>query len=208
MSGRFITLEGGEGAGKSSNLAWLAERLREAGVTVTLTREPGGTELTERIRQVLLDPGSETMDDTTELLLVFAARAQHLAALIRPALERGEWVLCDRFMDATWAYQGAGRGLDESRIAALQSLVLEGLVPHRTVLFDVPVAEGLARAGKRSRPDRIEREQVAFFERVRQCYLERAAAEPERFRVVDAGVSLDQVRAQLEQHLEEMLQWR
>mgnify|MGYP000689049199 CR=1 FL=1 len=208
MSGRFITLEGGEGAGKSSNLAWLAERLREAGVTVTLTREPGGTELAERIRQVLLDPGSETMDDTTELLLVFAARAQHLAALIRPALERGEWVLCDRFMDATWAYQGAGRGLDESRIAALQSLVLEGLVPHRTVLFDVPVAEGLARAGKRSRPDRIEREQVAFFERVRQCYLERAAAEPERFRVVDAGVSLDQVRAQLEQHLEEMLQWR
>ncbi|MEP4523647.1 MAG: dTMP kinase, partial [Alloalcanivorax venustensis] len=118
MSGRFITLEGGEGAGKSSNLAWLAERLRDAGVAVTVTREPGGTDLAERIRQVLLDPGPEAMDDTTELLLVFAARAQHLAALIRPALARGEWVLCDRFMDATWAYQGAGRGLDRERIAA------------------------------------------------------------------------------------------
>jgi dTMP kinase len=171
VSGRFITLEGGEGAGKSSNLAWLAERLREAGVPVTVTREPGGTDLAERIRQVLLDPGPEAMDDTTELLLVFAARAQHLAALIRPALARGEWVLCDRFMDATWAYQGAGRGLDRERIAALESLVLQGLSPDRTLLFDVPVAEGLARAGKRSQPDRIEREQAAFFERVRQCYL-------------------------------------
>ena len=208
MSGRFITLEGGEGAGKSSNLAWLAERLRDAGVPVTVTREPGGTDLAERIRQVLLDPGPEAMDDTTELLLVFAARAQHLAALIRPALARGEWVLCDRFMDATWAYQGAGRGLDRERIAALESLVLQGLSPDRTLLLDVPVEEGLARAGKRSRPDRIEREQGAFFERVRQCYLERATGEPDRFRVVDAGVGLDQVRAQLENHLQEMLQWR
>ncbi len=208
MSGRFITLEGGEGAGKSSNLAWLAERLRDAGVPVTVTREPGGTDLAERIRQVLLDPGPEAMDDTTELLLVFAARAQHLAALIRPALARGEWVLCDRFMDATWAYQGAGRGLDRERIAALERLVLQGLTPDRTLLFDVPVAEGLARAGKRSRPDRIEREQAAFFERVPQCYLERATGEPDRFRVVDAGVGLDQVRAQLENHLQEMLQWR
>ncbi|HEX5679088.1 MAG TPA: dTMP kinase [Alcanivorax sp.] len=208
MSGRFITLEGGEGAGKSSNLAWLAERLRDAGISVTPTREPGGTELAERIRQVLLDSGPEAMDDTTELLLVFAARAQHLAALIRPALARGEWVLCDRFMDATWAYQGAGRNLDRERIAALESLVLQGLFPDRTLLFDVPVAEGLARAGQRSRPDRIEREQVAFFERVRQCYLERAAAEPGRFRVVDAGVGLEQVRAQLETHVQEMLRWR
>lgn len=208
MSGRFITLEGGEGAGKSSNLAWLAERLRDAGISVTPTREPGGTELAERIRQVLLDSGPEAMDDTTELLLVFAARAQHLAALIRPALARGEWVLCDRFMDATWAYQGAGRNLDRERIAALESLVLQGLFPDRTLLFDVPVAEGLARAGQRSRPDRIEREQVAFFERVRQCYLERAAAEPGRFRVVDASVGLEQVRAQLETHVQEMLRWR
>lgn len=208
MTGRFITLEGGEGAGKSSNLEWLAGRLRDAGVAVTVTREPGGTDLAERIRAVLLDPGPEPMADTTELLLVFAARAQHLAARIRPALARGDWVLCDRFMDATWAYQGAGRGLDRGAIAALESLVLEGLNPDRTLLFDVPVAQGMARAGKRSSPDRIEREAQAFFERVRQCYLERAAAEPERFRVIDAGADLDAVRAQLETHLQEMLRWR
>ena len=208
MTGRFITLEGGEGAGKSSNLEWLAGRLRAAGVAVTVTREPGGTDLAERIRAVLLDPGPEPMADTTELLLVFAARAQHLAARIRPALARGDWVLCDRFMDATWAYQGAGRGLDRAAIAALESLVLEGLNPDRTLLFDVPVAQGMARAGKRSSPDRIEREAQAFFERVRQCYLERAAAEPERFRVIDAGADLDAVRAQLETHLQEMLRWR
>ncbi len=208
MTGRFITLEGGEGAGKSSNLEWLAGRLRDAGVTVTVTREPGGTDLAERIRAVLLDPGPEPMADTTELLLVFAARAQHLAARIRPALARGDWVLCDRFMDATWAYQGAGRGLDRAAIAALESLVLEGLNPDRTLLFDVPVAQGMARAGKRSSPDRIERETAAFFERVRQCYLERAAAEPERFRVIDAGADLNSVRAQLETHLQEMLRWR
>lgn len=208
MTGRFITLEGGEGAGKSSNLEWLAGRLRDAGVAVTVTREPGGTDLAERIRAVLLDPGPEPMADTTELLLVFAARAQHLAARIRPALARGDWVLCDRFMDATWAYQGAGRGLDRAAIAALESLVLEGLNPDRTLLFDVPVAQGMARAGKRSSPDRIEREAQAFFERVRQCYLERAAAEPERFRVIDAGADLGAVRAQLETHLQEMLRWR
>lgn len=208
MSGRFITLEGGEGAGKSTNLEWLAERLREAGRVVTVSREPGGTELAERIRAVLLQPGPEAMADTTELLLVFAARAQHLAARIRPALARGDWVLCDRFIDATWAYQGAGRGLDGRHIATLEALVLQGLEPDRTLLFDVPPEVGLARAGKRSAPDRIEREQLDFFVRVRQCYLERAAAEPERFRVLDAGASLDAVRGQLQSCLEEMLAWR
>ena len=139
MSGRFITLEGGEGAGKSVNLEWVAERLRQRGKTVRVTREPGGTELAERIRQVLLAPSEEPMADTTELLLVFAARAQHLDALIRPALARGEWVLCDRFMDATWAYQGAGRGLDRDAIAILERLVLAGVTPDHTLLFDVPV---------------------------------------------------------------------
>lgn len=208
MRGRLITLEGGEGAGKSSNLEWLAQRLREAGITLTVTREPGGTDLAERIRALLLQPGAEPMADATELLLMFAARAQHLAARIRPALERGEWVLCDRFIDATWAYQGAGRGLDGGDIAALEALVLKGLKPDRTVLFDVPVAIGLARAGKRSAPDRIEREQLDFFERVRHCYLQRAAAEPERFWVVDASVELDAVRGQLEACLKEMLAWR
>lgn len=208
MSGRFITLEGGEGAGKSSNLEWLAERLRAAGRVVTVSREPGGTELAERIRAVLLQPGPETMADTTELLLVFAARAQHLAARIRPALARGDWVLCDRFIDATWAYQGAGRGLDAVHIATLESLVLQGLKADRTLLFDVPPEVGLARAGKRSAPDRIEREQLDFFVRVRQCYLERAAAEPERFRVLDASANLHAVRGQLQTCLEEMLAWR
>lgn len=208
MSGRFITLEGGEGAGKSTSLAWLAGRLRDAGIRVTVTREPGGTELAERIRAVLLAPGDEPMADLTELLLVFAARAQHLTALIRPALARGDWVLCDRFMDATWAYQGAGRGLDQDALATLESLVLKGLTPDRTLLFDVPVAQGLARAGKRSAPDRIEREALDFFERVRQCYLQRAAAEPQRFRVLDAAVDQPAVRAQLETCLEEMLAWR
>lgn len=208
MNGRLITLEGGEGAGKSSNLAWLAERLRAAGITVTVTREPGGTELAERIRQVLLAPGDEPMADLTELLLMSAARAQHLATLIRPALARGDWVLCDRFLDATWAYQGAGRGLDYDDLAILEQVVLKGLSPDRTLLFDVPVEQGLARAGKRSAPDRIEREALEFFERVRTCYQQRAAAEPDRFRVVDAGADQVAVRAQLEAHLKELLTWR
>lgn len=208
MSGRFITLEGGEGAGKSSNLVWLADRLRAAGITVTVTREPGGTALAERIRQVLLAPGEEPMADLTEMLLVFAARAQHLATLIRPALARGDWVLCDRFMDATWAYQGAGRGLDCDDLATLEKVVLKGLSPDLTLLFDVPVEQGLARAGKRSAPDRIEREALDFFERVRACYRQRAAAQPDRFRIVDAGVDLVAVRAQLASHLEELLTCR
>jgi len=209
MRGRFITLEGGEGAGKSSNLAWLAEQLGNAGINVVVTREPGGTPVAERIRQVLLAPSEgETMADVTELLLVFAARAQHLEALIRPALDRGDWVLCDRFVDATWAYQGAGRGLDSADLAALQALVLRGLTPDRTLLFDVPVAQGLARASQRSTPDRIEKEALEFFERVRACYLRRAATEPERFRVIDAAVDPAAVRAQLDAHLQELLAWR
>lgn len=197
MSGRFITLEGGEGAGKSVNLEWVAERLRQRGKTVRVTREPGGTELAERIRQVLLAPSEEPMADTTELLLVFAARAQHLDALIRPALARGEWVLCDRFMDATWAYQGAGRGLDRDAIAILERLVLAGVTPDHTLLFDVPVEVGLARAGKRGELDRIEQESRDFFQRVRDCYLQRARNEPGRFVQVDATRPLEQVREHL-----------
>ncbi len=197
MSGRFITLEGGEGAGKSVNLEWVAERLRQRGKTVRVTREPGGTELAERIRQVLLAPSEEPMADTTELLLVFAARAQHLDALIRPALARGEWVLCDRFMDATWAYQGAGRGLDRDAIAILERLVLAGVTPDHTLLFDVPVDVGLARAGKRGELDRIEQESRDFFQRVRDCYLQRARNEPGRFVRLDATRPLEQVREHL-----------
>ncbi|WP_290522311.1 dTMP kinase [Alcanivorax sp.] len=208
MSGYFITLEGGEGAGKSSNMAWLAERLRAAGKTVLMTREPGGTPLAESIREVLLAPGDEAMADNTELLLVFAARAQHLAEKIRPALARGEWVLCDRFVDATWAYQGAGRGLDRDAIAALETLVVAANQPDMTILFDVPVDEGMARAGKRAALDRIEQEDRVFFERIRQCYLERAGQQPERFRVLDAAQSLERVRDQLGPLVEEMLAWQ
>ncbi|MEQ3723874.1 dTMP kinase [Alcanivorax sp.] len=208
MSGRFITLEGGEGAGKSSNLEWLAETLRAAGKTVTVSREPGGTALAESIRGVLLAPGDETMADDTELLLVFAARAQHLEQKIRPALARGEWVLCDRFVDATWAYQGAGRGLDSAAIADLEALIIRDTRPDMTVLFDVPVEVGMARAGKRAALDRIEQEDQAFFERIRQCYLARAAQEPNRFRTVDAGQPLMSVQQQLAGIVEEMLSWR
>ncbi len=208
MSGYFITLEGGEGAGKSSNMAWLAERLRAAGKTVLMTREPGGTPLAESIREVLLAPGDEAMADNTELLLVFAARAQHLAEKIRPALARGEWVLCDRFVDATWAYRGAGRGLDRDAIAALETLVVAANQPDMTILFDVPVDEGMARAGKRAALDRIEQEDRVFFERIRQCYLERAGQQPERFRVLDAGQPLERVRDQLGPLVEEMLAWQ
>lgn len=207
MRGRFITLEGGEGAGKSSNLDWLAARLREAGKTVLVTREPGGTPLAESIRNVLLAPSDEKMADDTELLLVFAARAQHLAEKIRPALERGDWVLSDRFVDATWAYQGAGRGLDRDAIGRLEQLVVRDNRPDMTLLFDVPVDVGMARAGKRAALDRIEQEDRAFFERIRQCYQQRAGNEPDRFRVLDASCPLDQVRAQLQPLLEEMLTW-
>ena len=175
---------------------------------MTVSREPGGTGLAESIRGVLLAPGDETMADDTELLLVFAARAQHLEQKIRPALARGEWVLCDRFVDATWAYQGAGRGLDSAAIADLEALIIRDTRPDMTVLFDVPVEVGMARAGKRAALDRIEQEDQAFFERIRQCYLARAAQEPNRFRTVDAGQPLMSVQQQLAGIVEEMLSWR
>ncbi|MDX1803840.1 MAG: dTMP kinase [Alcanivorax sp.] len=208
MNGRFITLEGGEGAGKSSNLHWLAEQLRDRGHSVVVTREPGGTDLAERIREVLLAPGAEVMADDTELLLVFAARAQHLDALIRPALARGDWVLCDRFIDATWAYQGAGRGLDAGVIARLEQMVVRDTLPDMTLLFDVPVPVGMGRAGKRAALDRIEQEDQAFFERIRECYRQRAHQQSERFRLIDASLSLDAVREQMTPLLAEMDQWR
>ncbi|MCK5873922.1 MAG: dTMP kinase [Alcanivoracaceae bacterium] len=197
MRGRFITFEGGEGAGKSSNVQLTAAFLRERGVEVVVTREPGGTPLAEDIRNLLLAPRDEVMQADTELLLMFAARAQHVGALIRPALARGAWVLSDRFVDASYAYQGGGRGLSMSRIAELEKLVLAELRPDLTLLFDVPVAIGLARAGKRGDLDRIEREDLSFFQRIRETYLNRAAAEPERFQVLDAAAPLAEVQTQL-----------
>ncbi len=203
--GRFITVEGTEGVGKTSNLDFIERLLREAGKDVVRTREPGGTELGETLRAILLDAGQDGITDDAELLLMFAARAQHLAEVIRPALDAGKWVLCDRFTDATYAYQGGGRGIPASRIAVLEQWVQGDLRPDLTLLLDLPVAAGLARAGERSEPDRFEREQAAFFERVRQAYLERARREPERFRIIDASPELPAVQAQIRQVLEDFL---
>jgi dTMP kinase len=197
MRGRLITFEGGEGAGKSSNVVLTAEFLRQRGVEVVVTREPGGTPLAEQIRALLLAHHDERMEPDTELLLMFAARAQHIGALIRPALARGAWVLSDRFVDASYAYQGGGRGLSMARIEALERLVLGELRPDLTLLFDVPVDVGLARAGRRGDLDRIELEDRAFFERIRDSYRARARAEPERFRVLDASAPLAEVQAAL-----------
>lgn len=197
MSGLFITLEGPEGAGKSTNREYLAELLKQAGVEVVLTREPGGTPLAERIRELLLAPDAEAMAVDSELLLMFAARAQHLAGVIRPALARGAVVLCDRFTDATYAYQGGGRGLAHERIAILEQFVQGDLRPDLTLVFDLPVEVGLARAAARGKLDRFEQEQQSFFEAVRQTYLARAAQAPERYRVLDAAQPLSQVQADL-----------
>ena len=208
MRGRFITLEGGEGAGKTTCLKHVHRRMRDAGLQVVQTREPGGTPLAERIRGLLLDRAdsdNQEMAADTELLLVFAARAEHLHQVIRPALEAGQWVLCDRFTDATYAYQGGGRGLESRRIAQLETFAQGDLRPDYTLLLDVPVAIGRARAAARSEPDRFEREQSAFFERVRAIYRARAEAEPDRFRIVDAAQPLAQVLADLDRILDGIL---
>ena len=208
MSGLFITLEGPEGAGKTTNREFLAERLRAAGRETLLTREPGGTPLAERIRELLLAPTDEPMASDTELLLMFAARAQHLDQVIRPALAAGKVVLCDRFTDATYAYQGGGRGLSEARIAVLEDFVQGTLRPDLTLVFDLPVEVGLARAAARGRLDRFEQEGRAFFEAVRQTYLRRAALNPQRYRIIDAGQPLADVQRQLERLLPELLECR
>ena len=204
--GRFITLEGGEGAGKSTQLQTVARCLTAAGIPFLTTREPGGTSRAEAIRGLLLSPGErEPMASETELLLMFAARAQHVKQRIEPALAAGSWVLCDRFTDATRAYQGGGRGLDLSQIDALAAWVHGDCWPDLTLLLDVPAAQGLARAEKRSAKDRIEQEALAFFERVRTHYLAQAAAEPERFRVIDAAPAEAAVTAQVTAAVEAFL---
>lgn len=206
MTGLFITLEGPEGAGKSTNREYLAERLRAAGIEVLLTREPGGTPLAEKIREVLLATGDEVMNPDTELLLVFAARAQHLAEVIRPALARGAVVICDRFTDSTYAYQGAGRGLSLERIATLETFVQGDLRPHLTLVFDLPADVGLARASARGRLDRFELEGRAFFEAVRAAYLQRAEAAPSRYCLLDAAQPLEQVRQAIDALLPKLLE--
>ena len=203
MPGTFITIEGGEGAGKSTIMRRVAAWLDERGHRVVSTREPGGTELAEKLRAILLDRNTVGLAGQAELLLMFAARAQHLAELIRPALERGETVLCDRFTDATWAYQGGGRGLPREDIATLERLVHSDLQPDLTLLLDLPVEQGLQRASRRGAADRFEKESAEFLERVREAYLERAAAAPQRFVRVDAAGSVEAVWAQVERALQE-----
>lgn len=196
MNGKFITLEGIDGAGKSTHLAWLADFLRARGREVVVTREPGGTPLGEKLRALLL---AEPMHPDTETLLLFAARAEHLASVIRPALARGAWVLCDRFTDATFAYQSGGRGVAEDRITLLESWVQKGLQPDLTLLFDVPLGVSRARLLETgSVPDRFEREKEDFFARVRATYLERAKRSDGRMHVIDSHRSLAEIWEQLE----------
>lgn len=195
--GQFITFEGTEGVGKSTQLATAQATLEAAGRTVLVTREPGGTPMAEAIRELLLAPREESVNDLTELLLMFAARAQHLHSRILPALEQGTWVLCDRFTDATYAYQGGGRGVPKEQIASLEQLVQGDLRPDHVVLLDAPVEVGMARARSRGEPDRFEQEKTAFFQRIRDCYLERASQQPGRYHVVDAAQPLADVSRQV-----------
>jgi dTMP kinase len=207
MSGLLVSLEGGEGAGKSTVLAAIRDALAASGREVVCTREPGGTPAGEAIRAVLLDPG-RTLGAEAELLLMFASRAQLVRELVEPALARGAAVVCDRFTDASFAYQGGGRGIDAGRIADLERWAA-GRKPDLTFLLDLGVDAGLARArGRGGEPDRIERESTAFFERVRATYLARAAAEPQRFRVVDAAQPVEAVVAEVSRHLHAFLATR
>jgi dTMP kinase len=201
MRGRFITLEGVEGAGKTTQLPVVRELVEAAGHEVNITREPGGTPLGEAIRALVLQHRTEVMGAEAELLLMFAARAEHLKAVIHPALAAGKWVICDRFTDATYAYQGGGRGVPLERIAALEQWVQGAFRPDLTLAFDVPVAIGLERARGRAResaPDRFESEQQAFFERVRTAYLKLARSDPRRYRVIDAMQPLEAVTTEVQ----------
>jgi dTMP kinase len=189
VRGKFISLEGGEGAGKSTLLAGLREHIERHGIALVQTREPGGTDVGEAVRAIVLDPARHGLAAETELLLMFASRAQLVREVIEPALDAGRWVLCDRYADASYAYQGGGRGQPAERIAELERWACDGVKPDLTLLLDLPVATGRARAAGRGDADRIEVEADAFFERVRASYRERAAAEPERFRVIDASQS-------------------
>lgn len=204
--GRFITLEGGEGVGKSTNLAFTAGLLEAAGLDVQRTREPGGTPLAERVREIIVSPAGEAVPPMAELLLIFAARALHIEGCIRPALAAGRWVLCDRFTDASYAYQGAGRELGETPVRWLEEAVQGELRPDLTLLLDTDPEIGLARADARGAADRFEQERIAFFRRVRAGYLARAAAEPRRFRIVDASGSLGEVQSQIRTHINEYLE--
>lgn len=205
MQGKFITLEGGEGVGKSTNLTFIKEYLEGAGKEIIVTREPGGTGIGEEIRNLLLEHRKESMSESVELLLMFASRAQHLQQLILPALKQGKWVLCDRFTDATYAYQGGGRGLKTGSIKILEDFIQKGVKPDCTFLLDAPIEIGLHRASQRGELDRFESEEKQFFQRVREAYLERARAEQERFQVIDASQPLAMVQQAIAINLKRLL---
>lgn len=202
--GLFITVEGGEGVGKSTNMTYLEEHLKAQGIELLVTREPGGTALGEGIRDLLLQPREEGVAPAAELLLIFAARAQHISKVIEPALASGKWVLCDRFTDATYAYQGGGRQLPVAMVRELENLVQGELRPDYTLLLDAPVEIGMSRAAGRAELDRFEQEQLEFFERVRTTYLQLAQESSGRYHVIDASLPLVDVEQQLQQVCEEL----
>ena len=203
--GLFITIEGGEGVGKSTNMHFIQRYLDKSNIEYIHTREPGGTPIAESIREIFLDFTEEKINPTTELLLVFAARSQHLEELIRPHLDRGVWVLCDRFTDATYAYQGGGRGMDDDLIHQLECIVQKGIQPNYTILLDAPVEVGMTRARDRGELDRLEQQELIFFTRVRDKYLEIAQKNTDRYRVINASKSIKQVQLQLEEVVKTIL---
>lgn len=207
MTGKFISVEGIEGAGKSTQIQFIKSYLENFNKSVIVTREPGGTPLGEEIRELLLRPRKDGMSDDTELLLMFAARAEHIKQVILPALAAGKWVVCDRFVDATFAYQGGGRGIHEQRISSLSDWTLDGLKTDLTLLFDLPVQIGQQRVNQRLlEKDRFEQEKTDFFEKIRQCYLNRAVNEPERIQIIDASQSIDNIQQQVSISLNKLLQ--
>jgi dTMP kinase len=202
MVAKFITVEGTEGVGKTTNIDFIQKWMKSRDIDFIATREPGGTPIAEEIRNVLLSPRDERVTNTAELLLMFAGRAQHLSEVIVPALESNQWVLCDRFTDATYAYQGCGRDMDEMLISQLENIVQGDLRPDLTLLLDIPVEVGLQRAHHRSSPDRFEQEEFDFFNRVREGYLQLAENNPSRYTVIDASKDLENVQANIESALE------
>ena len=203
--GRFITIEGIEGVGKTTNVQFVAQYLKNKGIPLVVTREPGGTPLAELLRDTLLSPRDEQVSEITELLVMFAARAQHIKQVIEPALAAGKWVLCDRFTDATYAYQGGGRGIAKEKIKILEKMVQDKLQPDLTLLLNAPVEIGLKRALKRSAADRFEQETTAFFNRVAAVYLERAREFPQRFTLIDATQPLTAVQEEIKTTLDRFL---
>jgi dTMP kinase len=197
-SGKFITIDGVEGAGKSTQITFIRDYLQNKGINVLLTREPGGTELGEKIRAILLDTDTQSMHPDTELLLMFAARNEHIQRTIKPALERGDWVLSDRFTDASYAYQGGGRGVEMARISQLEKWTLQDFTPDMTLLLDVPIELGMARVESRGKKDRIELEAMDFFQRVRQIYQARSVQFPQRIKLINAAKTAENTSQQIQ----------